>query len=658
MKRSLIAIAISLCFSQVHAQETAQTAALKQGGVTAAWARGITGSGAVIGVIDQGFDISHRDFLGSIIGAKNFYTNRIVTSGTHGTAMASVAAGKINGVGTQGVAPGASLLLAQTGAGGTSTAMAENSIYRALDWLSANRATVINMSFGAAYETAFTRSIKTNAQGIYLSSPSYGVNYGANSSVINYYKTATDRGSILVAAAGNQALPYSEFPGMYATRTNPNGSLVLGGRMIVVGAVDSGNRIASFSNRAGHICQNLAGSVCRDSYLTRDFFVVAPGVNITAAAGGSTGSQQISGTSPAAAYVSGGIALLKQRWPQLRPEQLVNLVLTTTKDLGARGTDDIYGRGLVDFDQATKPRGQLTLASASKPLTGTGFTGIPLTGSMAMLPPGVAARLRSTAVVQQAQVIDAIGRNYSADLAPVIMGQRWLNYAPDSPWLGLAGYQQAGLTVDSQSWITVMSAPTGTAVEYRTRSGKVTPMLQLGSMTETSGFLGASGLGAMSLGSSNTAWMLTGIDYAVSDSTVVFAQYGQGTTLVNNNPVSMFTIDPKIQSQSWRLGLKYHSFTASLGTPVSIKSGHMQASGVTGYSYNDLEDGSTVAVPIVETQRINLKLPVQEYNIALSYRQKLADTAWINYNLVHRTNAGGVSGAQTAFAGFQLTWIQ
>lgn len=658
MKKTLLALAIASSLGLAHSQESAMTAHLNQGGVSAAWARGITGVGATIGVIDQGFDISHRDFAGRIVAAKNFYSNATVTSGIHGTAMASIAAGNRNGVGTQGVAPGARLLLAQTGAGRSSTIMAENSIYRALDWLSANRATVINMSFGAAYETAFTRSIRTNSQRIYISAPAYGSNYGASSLVINYYKTATDRGSILVAAAGNQGLPYSEFPGMYATRTTSNGALVLGGRMIVVGAVDSANRIASFSNRAGHICQNISGSVCRDSYLTRDFFVVAPGVNITAAIGGATGSTTISGTSPAAAYVSGGMALLKQRWPQLRPEQLVNIVLNTTKDLGARGVDDVYGRGLVDFDRATQPQGQLSMASTTKSLTGTGFTGIPLRGTAAMLPPGVAKLLRSTSVVEGAQVIDSLGRNYSADLGSAILGQRWTNYAPDSPWLGLTGYQQARLAIADTSGFTVMSGLAGTAVEVDYSMAQLRPRLQIGSMTEGSGFLGSTGMGAMSLGSSNTTWAMLGLEWPVTDSVTGLAQWGQAVTSVTNNPASMFAVDRSIVSQSWRLGMRYHDVTATVGIPVSVKSGQVQITGVTGYNYRDLEDGSTVADPVVSTETVNLKLPVQEYNLAFGYRQRWSQSGFISYNLVHRFNAGGIAGSQTTFAGVQLSWLQ
>ena len=71
------------------------------------------------------------------------------------------------------------------------------------------------------------------------------------------WKAATDKGMVVVNAAGNQGLAVPANPGYFATATDTDGNLLLGGKMLIVGAVDWNNRMAGFSNWAGHICQDI-----------------------------------------------------------------------------------------------------------------------------------------------------------------------------------------------------------------------------------------------------------------------------------------------------------------------------------------------------------------------------------------------------------------
>ena len=50
--------------------------------------------------------------------------------------------------------------------------------------------------------------------------------------------------------------------------------------------------------------------------------------------------------------VSGAIALIHDRWPWLKnfPHETVDIILESAKDLGAPGTDAVYGRGLLDVE--------------------------------------------------------------------------------------------------------------------------------------------------------------------------------------------------------------------------------------------------------------------------------------------------------------------
>ena len=127
------------------------------------------------------------------------------------------------------------------------------------------------------------------------------------------------------------------------------------GQAIAVGAVDADDQLAGFSNRAGS---------------ARDQFLVAPGVGILAPALGG-GAATVSGTSFATPHVSGAAALVLQAAPFLSADEVVELLLESATDLGAPGTDAVYGRGLLNLSAALGPRGTLgvplgdTVAAAS-----------------------------------------------------------------------------------------------------------------------------------------------------------------------------------------------------------------------------------------------------------------------------------------------------
>ncbi|SDX29946.1 Subtilase family protein [Amycolatopsis xylanica] len=72
----------------------------------------------------------------------------------------------------------------------------------------------------------------------------------------------------------------------------------------------------------------------------------APGVDITTARTGE--KAPTSGTSQAAAIVSGVVALVRSRFPGLTAGQVTEVLAKTAKDLGAPGRDPLYGFGLVD----------------------------------------------------------------------------------------------------------------------------------------------------------------------------------------------------------------------------------------------------------------------------------------------------------------------
>lgn len=672
-----VAVTLSLTATLAQAQfvnnreQQQMDTVLKAGGVTAAWNRGITGSGVTVGVVDQGFDLNHVDFAGSVKAAQNFYDPKSkVTWGVHGTQMASIVAGNRDSKGTVGVAPDAMLLLGQVGQGGSSGFISQQAVYKAIDWMSGQGATAINMSFGYAYDTNFQKGVTKSATqtGVFFSPKAYGVNYGQTAADIQGYAVGAGRGSVLVAAAGNQGLAYSAFPGVYATRTDVNGNLVMGGRMLIVGATSPDGKImASFSNRAGHLCQNQVGTTCGDKYQVKDFYVVAPGMQVYGSTATTTNQASAgNGTSQAAAYVTGGIALMKQAWPQLRGEQLVALTLNTATDLGAKGVDEVYGYGLVNFDKATAPQGNLTIASQHQKLGGgAAGTGTSATTTGMTTTSSVGTALGASSILSRTQIIDGYGRNYSANFTRAINSYNAMTYQYASPWLALspANYQQMQNDVAPGMTMMVARSDSGMATQINWHSGANTYQFQVGAMQEQNGFLGNRGSGAMSFGASSTSFTMLGLERAVGGNTSILAQYGLGYTQVSNAGDSMIAVNGPLVTDTWKLGVAQTDLLASkdrlqltVGSPVAVRSGSARVSAVTGYTYSAADaNGDVYATPVSESEKVSLRPPVREYNLALGYTMPTGKTSQISANLIQQFNVGGEAGRQGQVAGITYT---
>ena len=99
--------------------------------------------------------------------------------------------------------------------------------------------------------------------------------------------------------------------------------------VIAVTATDADDKLFQQANRGTHIA------------------VAAPGVTILAAAPDESYRMQ-SGTSFAAAQVSGVVALLLERNRKLDAPAIRQILMSTARDLGTPGHDDQFGSGLVD----------------------------------------------------------------------------------------------------------------------------------------------------------------------------------------------------------------------------------------------------------------------------------------------------------------------
>ncbi len=261
------------------------------------------GDRVLVAVIDSGIDAAHPELAGVVAGS--FDAIAPGAPHAHGTGIAGVIAAHSR---LMGVAPAAHILAvrafgaASDGAEGTTF-----NILKGLDWAAVNNARIINMSFAGPSDPGLSRALAA----------------------------AKKRGIVLVAASGNAG---AKSPPLYPA-ADPS--------VIAVSATDANDKLFALSNRGKYIA------------------VAAPGVDILLPAPG--GAYQVSsGTSFAAAQISGIAALILERRPDLGPDAVKNILLATARDLGPKGRDPQFGAGLADaYKAVTAAQDAPVAASAS-----------------------------------------------------------------------------------------------------------------------------------------------------------------------------------------------------------------------------------------------------------------------------------------------------
>ena len=359
------------------------------------------GTNVTIAIIDSGIRRDHIDFAGAITGGYNAFTNQTGTAAVndtsgHGTHVASLAAARANGVGMVGVASNARILPVQVFQGSSTS---DFFVARGINYATSQRAFVMNLSLGGS---TMSPTIRTALQG------------------------AQAAGLLMVIAAGNEGQANPSFPARHAAEAWARGQI------IAVGAVDANNVIANFSNRAGD---------------TRNFYLVAPGVNLIGAYPTAPNAYAyMSGTSMAAPVVAGAAAVVKSAWPYLTAPKVAEVLFVTATDLGAKGIDPIYGRGLLNLEKALLPVGTVTTVSS------TGTTPLALAPSAGGAVTIGAKAFAGAGGAFEGVVFDAFGRDFAYDF-----GAQAQDLRPDTVSL-LA----ATLSNRMQSTLAQVATPSGT----------------------------------------------------------------------------------------------------------------------------------------------------------------------------------------------------
>jgi membrane-anchored mycosin MYCP len=303
-----------------------------------------TGAGVTVAVIDTGVNASPRvpaepggDFVANS-------GDGLSDCDAHGTLTASIIAGRAAPTdGFVGVAPEARILsLRQTSEAflptsarsdpndpnSTQTAGSLRSLARAIVHAANLGANVINISEAACYKP--TRPIDETGVGA-------AVNYATNV-----------KGAVIVVAAGNTGQDCNQNPPPdAAVPADPRGwkqvqTIVspawYAPLVLTVGGVDESGAPSNFS---------MTGPWVGAAAPASNIIALGYDGNPVNALQGQDGPIPIAGTSFAAAYVSGVAALVRQKYPNLTPAQVINRITATARHPGG-GADNVVGAGVVD----------------------------------------------------------------------------------------------------------------------------------------------------------------------------------------------------------------------------------------------------------------------------------------------------------------------
>ena len=164
---------------------------------------------------------------------------------------------------------------------------------RAMDWAEAQGARIFNMSFAGPRDPLLIKLIEA----------------------------AHKRGIIMVAAAGNGG---SKSKPLYPAAHK---------HVIAVTAIDWTDKLYKMANRGDYITVSAPGV---------DILTLAPAKNFG----------MMTGTSLASAHISGLIALILEKQPDLTPDEVKALITKSAIDLGPEGLDSQYGAGRADAAEA------------------------------------------------------------------------------------------------------------------------------------------------------------------------------------------------------------------------------------------------------------------------------------------------------------------
>lgn len=261
-----------------------------------------TGNSIIVAVLDTGVDGNHPDLKDRVLPGYSTLDGKIYENfknfdnNGHGTHVAGIIAGNNNSKGITGVAPDAIILPVKvlSERGGSDKSVADGIIYAIK-----NGAKIINLSLGAEHNL-FEKNDNITCKAI---------------------TEANEKNIIVIVSAGNSGIG-----------ENPVNIPASCHGAISVAAIDHNLEKGTFSSYDSSV------------------FISAPGVDILSSlpTNNNFPYEQWSGTSMAAPFISGAVALLLSKEPNLTYKEILARLQSSSIDLSVAGKDADTGYGLLD----------------------------------------------------------------------------------------------------------------------------------------------------------------------------------------------------------------------------------------------------------------------------------------------------------------------
>ena len=328
----------------------------------AAWAAGFIGTGARVAVIDGGINANHIDLVGRIDVAHSAsfvpgftFDQDVGTAATfrHATHVAGIIAANDNGIGTIGIAPGATIIAIKALHNGSGSF---GQIINAIEYASAPiseggaGANIINMSLGATFAR------EANDGSAHL--------MAALSRATSH---ARQRGVLVIAAAGNEGVDMDHTAHVVSIPAQSVGVVSIAATAPVGFALGATNftRSASYTNFGQSFVSFAAPggdgvlastANCAIPRIPTGFlvapcatfdFVLSPGA-------GTNGYFFAAGTSMASPAAAGVAALIWGKDGPMNPAQLEARLRKAATDVGQPGNDAQSGAGFLDAGAAVQ----------------------------------------------------------------------------------------------------------------------------------------------------------------------------------------------------------------------------------------------------------------------------------------------------------------
>ena len=348
----------------------------------------------------------------------------------------------------------------------------------------------------------------------------------------------------------------------------------LRGHVIAAVAVDSNGIIADYSNRCGD---------------AREFCIAAPGEHRVPT--GLGGYRIIDGTSYAVPAVAAALAILKQAFPSIGNDEIVQRLYSTADKSGPYADRANYGQGLVDLDAATRPVGTLQLMAAGD----VGGEGHSATGSTMFLSPPFGDAFPQAFKGREVLLLDRLQSPFFSDFSAFAQSAS-IDYSrrlitdlldrlqnPDSQpsgntiseWLGLAGTR---MSFDSVSLSFGEDNRAALAKSFTVSPKRDAPVLTLAALHEPDSALGARTEGAF--GRQRSASLaaqlshqreLRGWSASASFAASLTSIHASGGIISSATPALASSFALKAQRST-----EFGAFHVSVTQPLRVEAGHVR----------------------------------------------------------------------------------